>query len=890
MTPRRPLAERVVTAAYRVALRIYPRSFRVDFAGDMLDTFLDRYREARRDGALRTLGFLAAAASDVVANGLRERVDPHPFGHGMFHWADLRYALRLLRRSPAFSTLTTLTLAGGLGVSIFTFAFLHRAMLRPLPLPGGERIVRIDNAAPGTGGVIDVVDLAAIRPSLTTVSILGAYENTDAVIGDERHRRVLATVSAEPNIFDATHTRPILGRVFRPEDQAAGAEPVVVLEYRAWQLAFGGDSAIVGTTVPFNSGSARIIGVMPDGYGFPVAAEAWVPLPARVLDERVPNREGVRLYAVMAEGANAAAVRTQAERLLDRARDSRRTSITAPDRATVAVRTFPMAQIGDEAPLVLAVLNLLAGLILLLACINVTNLLLARANERVRETAVRLALGASRGRLVVQSVWENAMICLGGGVVAIGIAAFGLDTVNAWLQSNLQGNLPFWWEWHLDRDAVFAACGFVTAALGLVVALVTAGALRTEFGSVLRDGGAGGGNRREGRLARGLVVTQIVAVTVLMFFGVMASVVAYRVAHVSFGYDTTRLLASSVELPPERYADEAGRRAFYERLVATVGARASVDGVLLRATIGRLDDDRGAVDVATGRAEPGPASPHAYVAATLGPMTTFGLALRGGRFFDGRDDERATPVAIVSHTLAEQLWPGRSPIGERIRLAADSGRVGSREVVGVVSDILMGQPFAKARSTSAVYVPLRQVDARSATLFFRHRGDVPAAQAALHVSLAEIDPRFSPPSVTAYEEVLTKSSLIAVSVTKLFALCFGFALLLAVSGTYGLMARSIGRRTREIGVRRALGATDGMVAGLLIRQGGRQLGVGVLIALPLIVAVGVGFAAFFPVGVATTIVAGAGVSAAMIGAVMLATYLPTRRALAVSPRDALWRD
>lgn len=886
---RPPFGERAVTALYRLLLRSYPGSFHADFARDMTETFVDRYRGARANGVRAVIALCAAAIADAVVNGFRERINPHHFGYGMFHWSDVRYGLRLVRRSPGFSALTVLTLAGGLGISILTFAFLHTAMLAPLPLPGGDRIVRVENAQPATAGMIDVTDIRAIRSSITTLSAVGVFTSGDFVIGDERHRRVLGATLAEPNMFDITSTRPILGRAFTADDQAVGAEQVVVLSYRSWQLAFGGDSAVIGRSVPLNTGDARIIGVMPNGYGFPVASDAWLPLPVSVLAEPASNTQAVDLYGRLANGASARDASTEIARLIDRSRAAVR-STTPATRAVLNVRSFPMAQIGDDAPLALSVLNLLATLILLLACVNVTNLLLARANERARETAVRLALGASRGRLVLQSMWENVIICVLGGLIATAIAAWGLDGINRWLQSNLEGNLAFWWVWQLDRAAVFSACAFVAAVIAFLGCVVSAKVMGTEFNAVLRDGGSRSGNRREGRVARGLVIAQVGIVTVLMFFGVMSSVVAYRVAHADVGYDTRRLLSATVELPAGRYDSVDVRRAFYQRLVSDVGLSPAVEAPLLRASLASIADTDGAFELGDSRRSFDPASPRAYVDGVFGPLATIGVTLHAGRFFDERDDERSAPVAIISRALAEQNWPGRSAIGQRIRLATDSGRIASREIVGVASDILMGAPFSRNRSAAAIYIPLSQSVVPRSALLFRHRGDVPAARAALYATLARIDPRIAPPSVQTFEEILSKSALIATSVTKLFAICFGFALLLAVSGTYGLMARSIGQRTREIGVRRALGATDGVIARLLVGQGSRQLGIGVAVALPLLVTIGFGFSSFFPIGWVTALSSGVLVSTSIVSVVLLATYIPTRRALAVPLRDALWRD
>src|SRR4051812_20638168 len=195
----------------------------------------------------------------------------------MLYWSDVRHAGRLLRRSPLFTLLTIVVLSGGLGLSIFTFSFLHTAMIKPLPLSGGDRIVRIEQTtAGGSTRGIDAADLAAMRPAITTLTSVGAFVSRDVIIGDEKHRRVLAATAAEPNIFDVTRTLPVMGRVFHAEDQAAGAEPVVVLGHWAWTAVFGADSSIVGRQIPMNGAFTRVIGVMPEGYGFPVAAEAWI--------------------------------------------------------------------------------------------------------------------------------------------------------------------------------------------------------------------------------------------------------------------------------------------------------------------------------------------------------------------------------------------------------------------------------------------------------------------------------------------------------------------------------------------------------------------------------------------------------------------------------------
>ncbi len=883
--------DRFVRRLLHILVHAYPAAFRDQYGRDIEETELDRYREARARGAGAAMLVLVNAFLDAALNGVPEHLAspmPRPV---MFYWVDVRYAMRLLRRSPLFTLLTIVVLSGGLGLSIFTFSFLHTAMMRPLPLDEGDRIVRVQQA---TGSGLDVADLALMRPDITTLREVGAYTTHELIVGSDDGRRALRATAAEWNIFQFTRTPPELGRGFYPEDAISGAEPVIVLGYRTWQFAFGGDSSIVDRRIIVNGAPARVIGVMPDGYGFPAAASAWVPLDAATLAAQPPGVTELHVYARLAPGVDARTARVELTTLHARVRQSRpqpaESAVDVPLPTGILVRSFPMAQFDDDGPLVFAILNVLSALVLLLACINVTNLLLARANERARETAVRLALGASRSRLVVQSLWESVLLCIAGGAVATALAAWGLGVVNAWAHTHLEGNLTFWWVWAPDRTTLLAAGAFITVALAVLGGVVSVRASNISFVEVLQDGGARAGGRREGRVARALVATQIATVSVLMLFGVLSGILAHRVANAQVGFDTRNLLSSRIVLPDDRHAAPRAAGQVFATLHDRLTAEPSLDGVVLRARLAHVADRESefTVDAATLATPTMP--PRAYVQGVFGDLHLVGAALREGRTLDARDDDRSMDVALVSEALAKRHWPGRSAVGTRIRLGGLGEATRERIVVGVVSDVLMGDPLARDRSTQAVYIPLRQTGARDVQVVFRHRGDGAAAQGSLHQVLTDIDPLLPPVNVMTFDEVLSKSALLARGVATLFSYCFGFALLLAVSGTYGLMSRSIGQRSREIGVRRALGATDGSIVRLLLTQGGRQVGVGALVALPPMLAVSAGFAHFFPVGIGLTIATGVLVVATIVGVVLAATYVPTRRALATPVLSALGRD
>ena len=808
------------------------------------------------------------------------------------HIQDIRYALRLLARSPGFTILTVLVLAGGLGLSTFTFSFLHTAMIRPLPLSEGDRIVRLSRLEDGHRRTVDAADVVPLRASLRTVRDLGGYQKREVMLGWAGDTRVVSATVTEPVLFAVARTPARLGRTLASADAQPGAEPVIVLSHRTWELAFAADPAAVGQIVTVNGIATRVVGVMPPGFGFPVAEDAWLPLATTVL-AGPPGQEALTLFGRLAPDATQAQAAAEASTVLRhlvtaRANDAGRAGGSEPAGAAVhgaAVESFPAAQIGDERTLVFVGLNVAAGLILLLSLVNVTTLLTARANERARESAVRMALGASTVRLVTQGLWEGSLLCLAGGVAGTAAAAWGLEAITRWTQANMAGNMAFWWVWQMDTVTIASAGAFVTVAMIALGAVVAARAMRTNVREVLQDG-ARTGARREGRLARAMVVTQVTTVTILMFAGVLSGLVARRVVTLDPGYDPARLLQVDLTPPATRFPAGEARDAVFRDAQARLAEDGAVEGVLLRATLAGRDG--GATFTVRGADRETAAAP-AHVVATLGAVSTLGIAPIQGRLLDAGDDRRHPPVAVISQALAARQWPGRSPIGEQLRLAGGEAQPW-RTIVGVVSDLPYGNPFARDRSAEAVYVPLLQADAASAQVYLRHRTSEVAGRQAFHRVFGAIDPEMVPGYVFRASEVIEKSGLITVGLTKLFGACFAFALLLAVVGTYGLMSASIGQRTREIGVRRALGASDAMATRLLLVQGARQLGIGTLIAAPVLLVMGVAAASLFPLGAAVTAASGVLVSAAIVGIVLAATWLPTRRVLRVPLRDAILKE
>jgi hypothetical protein len=501
---------------------------------------------------------------------------------------------------------------------------------------------------------------------------------------------------------------------------------------------------------------------------------------------------------------------------------------------------------------------------------------------------VRLALGASTGRLVMQGMWETILLCLTGGALGTAVAAWGLDAITDWTHANMEGNLAFWWVWHADHVTLLCAGAFVTVGIAVLGSVVSWRTTRIDVRAIMQDGNARAGSRRDGRLSRILVATQVTTVTVLMYFGVMAGIVARRAVDLDPGFATARLIQGGVFPPPARYDTPARRAAVFRDVYARLTEQPTLDGVILRRTLAEQRSTSGGFVLRDPRSAG--EAPRAFVVAMLGDLSTLSVKVVDGRALQPADDAAHAPVAVISRALATRHWPGRSPVGDQLRLTGVGDTTRFVTIVGVVGDLPYGDPLSRDRSADAIYVSLLQTDVDYSTFIVRHRTSEVAARQALLQAFGQVDRLLVPDSVQPFDEVLRKVGFIAISVSKLFAACFAFGLVLALVGTYGLMSRSIGLRTREVGVRRALGATDAMVTRLLLRQGGRQLGVGTLVAVPVLAVAGLAFMYYFPIGGWLTLLTGALVSAAIVALILVATWMPTRHVLRVPLRDALWRE
>lgn len=795
--------------------------------------------------------------------------------------SDFKYAVRRLVKRPGFTLLSVAMLAGGLGISLYTFAVLNTMFYGELPLPDGGSVVKI-----GAGNWMDITPLDAfelteLEAGADVFSELGGYRWGRSLVGEPSASRGLRSVETDWSIFEFTRTRPLLGRGFVSDDNSAGAEPVAVLGYETWQAMFAGDEGAVGELVRIDDRPTRIVGIMPQGYAFPENAELWLPLRSDDLAPISYTGRELETYARLRPGVSAAAAEAELTTLLRRVRLQR----SADNRtADDAVAVLPFLHDGIVATVMFGVLNLLSISILMLAAVNVGNLLLARTNERIKEVGVRIALGAPRSRLIAQTTLENAILCVIGGGIALFLAARALEATNGFLWAAFDG-MPFWWTWGLDRDVVAVAGLFLLLTVVAVSVLPALCVTGVDPNLLLCDGTRTGAGRSTGRLSRELVTLQVALISAVLVVGGAAAVIANRAATFDNGMDnTTDLLAMRLELPTGRYATAAQQLSLYEALLAELRGAPGIEAAAIMQLPGLARFAADGREYATPNDTP--RAWHVVLSETPSPL---GPTLIEGRAFDGRDSAAGLKTAIVSSSLARAQWPGESALDRRIDVSAGNREPELRTIVGVVDDVIYDPVGTSPIGRSAIYVPITQFTAASTRILVRPFGDETLARNAIYAALARIDPALVP-EITPYSEDARRITLVASTVTKLFVGCGIFAALLAISGIYGMSSNSVVLRSHEIGLRRALGASSADIVATFVRQGVRQLarglGVSAVLSALLLFVIDQGFS----LGAGALTLLGVTVMAVVSACVLLSIYLAVRKVARLEPSAALRAD
>ena len=796
---------------------------------------------------------------------------------------DLRYALRSLAKNPGFSAIAIVTLALGIGANTAIFSAVDAVLLKPLPYPNADRLVSLDTKVPGPGK--DVYGSSMSYPDIQQLQTLNRDFAGVAAYRDARYNYSgpdqaleLAATVVSPNLFGVLGVSPALGRGF------TGAElhdRLAVLSYGMWATAFGSDRNIVGRAITLDGQSFTVVGVMPRGFAFPNEdTQLWVPLgeALRAAPQLEFNRHFYAFQSVARLAAGATLARARAD-----------VGVVAQRIASgSAFGVDPLKVEGVEnVRSALLVLFGAVGLVLLIACANAAGLYVARATKRRKEVAVRRALGANRARLARQLLTESVVVALIAGAAGVLLARWGLAAVLA-----VWPGVPRASEIGLDPWVLGFALvvSLVTGlAFGLLPALRAAG---SGVERALRDeGGATTGSRRRHRTQRGLVVAEIALALVLLVGSGLLIRSFVRLTSVDPGYDTRDVLAARIRLTPSRYADPTVQNQFFQNLTDLLAQNPGVAAVgVSRWT---LPFTGGVQILAFDPRAMRPEATEEFLATHLnvvgpGYFAAMGIRLRG-RDFTPQDRADAPKVVIMNRRLTDELWPGQDPVGKVFRVRRPGGSGYDATVIGTIGDIRYASLDAKPMLE--LYFPQLQAASGPGVpemwVVLKAKGSPLALAGAVRDAVRQVDPRQPIGDLVALDQALSRSTAARRLSMTLLALFATLAVVLALIGIYGITAYAVTQRTRELGLRMAIGARPAEVVGLLLKEnlwlvlGGLVLGTtGATLATRALRSMLFGV---------STLDAITFVGAALVlgGVAMLATYVPARRAARIDPMVAL---
>ncbi len=801
---------------------------------------------------------------------------------------DLKYALRLLIKAPAFTVIAVLTLALGIGANSAIFSVVDTVLLRPLSFPQPDQLVMIWGAsprAPEAKMTASFPDFYDYRAQSQSFAAMGAYSRAGAVLSGAGEAQELRGLAANGDIFDVMGVQPLIGRRFTAEEAKVGQPDVVVIGHGLWQRAFGSNPNILGQVISLSDRKVTVIGVMPPGWKFPVEAESSeyiMPLEPLVANN-VPDRGAQFLRLIGRLKPDVSLKQAEAEMKPIATRLEQQYPDTNTDR-NVKLISLHEDVVGDVRPALLVLLGAVA-LVLLIACANVANLLLARAAARSREIGIRVVLGASRRRIVRQLLCESLFLALLGGAGGLVLAWWGVDLLRVFGPEKV----PRLAELQVNGAVVgftFLLAILSTLVFGLIPALQTT---RENFSAALQQGAKGSSGGLQGARVRALLVVSQVALSLLLLAGAGLLIKSfYNLSTTNPGFTAERLFVLDQVVPRSRYSEEAPQRRFYANVLAKLAALPGVESVGGASPVPFSGQDNYTTFTIAGQP---PLAPGNHPAASIvsvapGYFRTMKIGLRAGRDFELRDNEDAPQVAMVNETFVRSFLLAGNPVGQRILIDQPDGSQAPLEVVGVVADTKQGDLGAEI--VPEFYRPFAQAPRRGLWLTLRAASENPAGlEAAVRRIIHEQDSQVFVANLRPMRTLVGQALAQPRFHTLLLGVFAAVALLLAGIGIYGVIAYNVAQRTREIGIRMALGAQRGAMLAMILRQS------------LTVVAIGVGFgiaAAFAGTRLLASLLYGVGANdvftyAAVIlllgVAALLASYFPARRAMQVDPMVAL---
>ncbi len=804
----------------------------------------------------------------------------------MSAFIDIKYAFRLLFKAPKFTAMTLGVLVGGLSISLFTFSFLYTTIYKPLPLPDGDSARAVGVIIEGSYRLPTAYEFHQVKDGLTHFAELGIYDSRDVRISKHQSGKNISGSYVRAGFFEFARVKPLLGRLIQAEDTQKGATPVAIISEELWQSEFNRNDDVLTQTLELNGEITQVIGVMPKGYRFPNTSQIWLPLPDAVFDLPANLSEPHFAYARVKTGSSQQAAELELSQAINQVYQQNVKLYDLPEvEKHVKLFTFQMAQTGGEGTIAFIFLNAVAWMILLLACINVGNLLLARSIERSKETAIRAALGATRSRLVSQLMWEGIIICVLGGVLSMLLVGAALDFVEITFHAWVPSGGSFWWHYGMDVETFLLGLAFIIVTILLSAFLPAWRSAHQDINTTLRDGTRGAQGKKAGKLSRFLVTMQIFLVAILMLIGSISGYIAHTFINLEIGDDYSDVMSARINIPTSKYSEQAQQLALIEQLQDIVQQHPNVQAVLSNYWTTASTVTLDGVDYASELEKP-----QIDTIGVIGSTETVGVKLVAGRQLSYRDKLGSRFNVLISQSMANRYWPGESPLEKSFTMTMDD-KTQRVFVVGVVSNRMNPSSlFGSLDSADEIYVSGRQFISSYQIFMYRILPDTANAEEIFYRAMFQVDRNIE--LVYAVQPAQLNRNKMRESMSLLSNITFGtgfFALLLAMVGIYGLTANSVAQRTHEIGIRRAVGANDRSIIQLFLKQGAKQLSLGLGGALVIFALLSFGFHSFteelFPVYMyfmqAAMVVLG------LSFVVMFAIYAPTKRAVKMEPSTAL---
>jgi predicted permease len=801
-------------------------------------------------------------------------------------WQDLRFAARQLRRNPGFAVVAVLTLALGVGANTAIFSVVKALLLRPYPFPELDRIVLVRPTGadqPAEEFRIAPADFVDLKLETRSFERISAFRYDDLNLTGTGLPESVAVASVTPEFFDLVGVHPALGRSFVADEGQEGANRSAILSYGYWHRRFAGDPRLVGGTIQLNGRDYAVVGVMPPRYAYPLAVQVWLPLALTTAEKTQRGEASLHGVARLREGTTLAQAGEELRALA--ARLAERYPKTNAGRGMDLVR-LREEQYQFTAPLFL-MLQLAAGFLLLLACANLVNLLFARVIARQREIALRATLGASPRRMAQLFLMETLLVSLVAAGVAAAVSGWTVGLIRTSLPPGYTKYVAGWDDIRVDGSVLLITVVLAVLA-GAVFGIATAAkSSRIQLNETLKAAGAGSLGGRS-RLRSALVSVQVVLAMVLLTgAGLMIQGFVHLVGLYQ-GLDPVGVVRLQVALPKQRYAEKVKAAAFFEQALRSAAALPGVQSAAVadNTPASNVDNDRSPFQI---EGQPARAISEMPVADLMIVSADYFRTLRipplAGRVFSDGDRAETLGVAVISQSMARRFWPGRDPAGERVKLGAPDSESPWWTIVGVVGNVKQNWWDPQPRPT--LYRSYLQVPQRTMTLLARAPAGVSSVTAAMQQRILQLDPQVAPTESNTLEREIA-DALGPIRVIGILMMVFGgVALALSAVGVYGVLAQTVAQRTREFGIRMALGANPQELLRLVLRQALRLTGAGLAVALPVAFMLSRAMESLLFGVVALRWTVLAGFSMLLLVVALAAGILPALRATRADPLAAL---